>query len=134
MILDPHAVQGQRRSSSPHPQAAASGYQLGRVRGRPAPAREPDGLVHRGGDRGLARRAPHHAGRCIAERGRMGWQRASGYGWRALVEADISRWKRVIGDGLRSQTDGRQASEVAIAADVLNRILELGRPEYVRIA
>jgi hypothetical protein len=71
--------------------------------------------------------------RCIAERGRMGWQRASGYGWRALVEADISRWKRVIGDGLRSQTDGRQAIEVAIAADVLNRMLELGRPEYVRI-
>ena len=72
--------------------------------------------------------------RCIAERGRMGWQRASGYNWRALVESDISRWKRVIGDGLRSQTDGRQASEVAIAADVLNRMLELGRPEYVRIA
>ena len=72
--------------------------------------------------------------RCIAERGRMGWQKASGYNWRALVEADISRWKRVIGDGLRSQTDGRQATEVAIAADVLNRMLELGRPEYVRIA
>src|SRR3954447_25914525 len=52
--------------------------------------------------------------RCIAERGRMGWQRASGYGWRALVECDISRWKRVIGEGLRSQTDGRQATEVAI--------------------
>ena len=72
--------------------------------------------------------------RCLAERGRMGWQRASGYNWRALVEADISRWKSVIGDGLRSQTDGRQATEVAIAADVLNRMLELGRPEYVRIA
>jgi hypothetical protein len=72
--------------------------------------------------------------RCIAEHGRMSWQRVSGYGWRALVESDISRWKRVIGDGLRSQTDGRQASEVAIAADVLNRMLELGRPEYVRIA
>jgi hypothetical protein len=28
---------------------------------------------------------------CIAERGRMGWQRASGYNDRALVEADISR-------------------------------------------
>src|SRR4029450_2454681 len=40
----------------------------------------------------------------IAERGRMGWQRASGYNWRALVEADIARWKRVIGDGLRSHT------------------------------
>jgi hypothetical protein len=72
--------------------------------------------------------------RCIAERGRMGWQRVSGYNWRALVEADISRWKRVIGDGLRFQRDERQATEVAIAADVLNRMLELGRPECVRIA
>ncbi len=72
--------------------------------------------------------------RCIAERGRMGWQKASGYNWRALVEADIARWKRVIGDGLRSRTDGQQATEVAIAVGVLNRMLDLGRPEYVRIA
>ena len=72
--------------------------------------------------------------RCLAERGRMGWQRVSGYNWRALVEADISRWKRVIGDGLRFQTDKRRATEVAIAVGVLNRMLELRRPEYVRIA
>ncbi len=70
----------------------------------------------------------------IAERGHTGWQRASGYNWRALVESDVSRWKRVIGDGLRSRTGGRQETEVAIAADVLNRMLDLGRPEYVRIA
>ena len=70
----------------------------------------------------------------IAEHGRMGWQKASGYNRRALVEADIARFKRVIGDGLRSHTDGRQATEVAIAVQVLNRMLELGRPEYVRIA
>jgi hypothetical protein len=69
----------------------------------------------------------------ITKHGRMAWQKASGYSWRALVEADISRWKRVIGDGLRSQTDGRQATEVAVAVGVLNRMLELGRPEYVRI-
>ena len=72
--------------------------------------------------------------RAVAERGRLGWQKASGYNWRALVESDISRWKRVVGDGLRFQTDGRQASEVAIAVGVLNRMLELGRPSYVRIA
>ena len=72
--------------------------------------------------------------RCIAARGRMGWQKATGYNWRALVEADIARWKCVIGGGLRSQTDGRQATEVAIAPGVLNRMLELGPPEYVRIA
>jgi hypothetical protein len=64
----------------------------------------------------------------------MGGQRASGYRWRAPVESDVSRWKRVIGDGLRSRTDGRQATEVAIAAEVLNRMLDLGRPEYVRTA
>ncbi|CAA9372020.1 MAG: hypothetical protein AVDCRST_MAG64-1, partial [uncultured Phycisphaerae bacterium] len=45
-----------------------------------------------------------------------------------------SRWKRVLGDGLRFRTDGRRATEVAIAADALNRMLELGRPEYVPIA
>jgi len=67
----------------------------------------------------------------IAERGRMAWQKTSGYNWRALVEADISRFKRVIGDGLRSRSDGRRATEVAIAASVLNQMLELGRPEYV---
>ncbi len=50
------------------------------------------------------------------------------------MEADISRWKRVIGDGLRSHTDGRQATEVAVAADVLNRMLDLGRPGYIRVA
>ena len=72
--------------------------------------------------------------RCIVERGRMGWQKVSGYNWRALVESDISRWKRVIGDGLRSRTDERQRTEVAIAAHVLNRMLDLGRPEYVRLA
>jgi Transposase DDE domain len=69
----------------------------------------------------------------IAERGRMGWQRASGYNWRALVEADIGRYKRVIGDALRSRTEGRQTTEVAIAVASLNRMLELGRPKYVRL-
>jgi len=70
----------------------------------------------------------------IAQHGRMGWQKASGYNWRALVEADIGRWKRVIGHALRSQTDKRQATEVAMAVDILNRMLELGRPSYLRIA
>jgi hypothetical protein len=72
--------------------------------------------------------------RTIAERGRTGWQKASGYNWRALVEADIARFKRVIGDALRSRTDERRATEMAVAVGALNRMLELGRPEYVRIA
>ena len=70
----------------------------------------------------------------VAEHGRMGWQRASGYNLRALAEAPISRFKRVIGDALRSRTDPGQATEVAIATRALNRMLELGRPESVRVA
>ncbi len=70
----------------------------------------------------------------IAAHGRMGWQRRSRYNLRALVEADVSRWKRVIGDGLRSRTDDRRATEVGIAARALNRMLKLGRPRYLRIA
>jgi hypothetical protein len=72
--------------------------------------------------------------RCIAEHGRMRWQKTSGYHRRALAEAAMSRYKRVIGDALRSRTDRRQAVEVAIAVRALNRMLELGRPESVRVA
>jgi len=70
----------------------------------------------------------------IAERGRMAWQKASGYTKRAQAETTMSRFKQVIGDGLRSHTDERQATEVGVAVHVLNRMLELGRPNSVRIA
>jgi len=70
----------------------------------------------------------------IAEHGRMGWQKACGYNHRALAEATIGRFKRVIGDGLHSRTDQRQATEMNVAVMVLNRMLELGRPKSVRIA
>ena len=69
--------------------------------------------------------------RAIDDQSRIGWQAASGYNWRALVEADVSRFNGVIGDGLRSRTDRRRATEVAIAVGVLNRMLDLERPEYV---
>jgi hypothetical protein len=52
----------------------------------------------------------------------------------ARAETAISRYKRVIGDGLRSRTEERRATEVDIAVQVLNRMLKLGRPNYVRIA
>jgi hypothetical protein len=70
----------------------------------------------------------------IADKGRMGWQKASGYNRRARIEATMGRFKGVIGDGLRSRTDQRRATEVEVAVHALNRMLELGRPESVRIA
>ena len=53
---------------------------------------------------------------------------------RAGVEGQFARWKRVIGDGLRFHSDQARATEVAIAAQVLNRMLDLGRPDSVRVA
>jgi len=70
----------------------------------------------------------------IAEHGRAAWQTASDYTRRARVEALMSRFKRVIGDGLRSRTDRRRATEVDVAVHALNRMLALGRPISVRIA
>lgn len=70
----------------------------------------------------------------IAEHGRMAWQTSSRYNVRALVEAFFSRWKRVIGDGLRFRTGDRRHTEIAIAVRVLNRMLDFGRPDSVRVA
>jgi hypothetical protein len=64
----------------------------------------------------------------------MGWQRTSGYNARAGAEGQFARWKQVIGDGLRFHSDQARATEVDIAAAVLNRILDLGCPNSVRVA
>jgi len=70
----------------------------------------------------------------VDEHGRMNWQKASGYNTRSKVEAAISRYKRVIGDTLKSRHDTRRATEVAIAIKSLNRINQLGRALFTRIA
>ena len=72
--------------------------------------------------------------RNIAARGRRGWQAASGYNRRALIEAQIGRYKRVIGNALRSHTQEARRAEVAIADHVLNRMNDLGRPKSVRVS
>jgi hypothetical protein len=70
----------------------------------------------------------------IAEHGRMAWRKRSGYNRRAFVETAISRFKRVIGDALRSRADRRRATEISMAVHAPNRRLELGRPKSVRVA
>jgi hypothetical protein len=68
----------------------------------------------------------------ITGKGRMAWQRDSGYNKRARVERQFARSKQVIGDGLRFHSDEARATEVAIAAAALNRMLD--RPNSVRVA
>jgi hypothetical protein len=70
---------------------------------------------------------------CIAERGRIGWPKASGDNKRSWVEATIGRFKKVIANELGSQTDTSQDTEVAVAIHVLNRKLAFGRKQSVHI-
>lgn len=70
----------------------------------------------------------------IAETGRMTWQQTSGYNKRAGVESRMARWKGSLGEALRFHSDQAQATEVAIGVIVLNRMLDLGRPNSVRVA
>jgi hypothetical protein len=48
----------------------------------------------------------------VDEHGRMNWQKASGYNKRSKVEAAKSRYKRVIGDTLKSRHDARRATKL----------------------
>jgi hypothetical protein len=64
----------------------------------------------------------------------MGWQKTSGYNARAGAEGAMSRYKRIIGDTLRSHSRPAQEIETRTAVNVLNRMLDLGRPESARAA
>ena len=68
----------------------------------------------------------------IQSLGRLEWQEATGYGQRALVETTMGRYKSIIGARLRARHWRGQQAEVAIAVEVLNRMLGAGRPKSVR--
>jgi hypothetical protein len=68
----------------------------------------------------------------IASRGRLGWQKQTGYGRRALVETAMGRYKAIIGPRLRARSLSGQQAEAAVAVEVLNRMLDAGRPDSTR--
>jgi hypothetical protein len=72
--------------------------------------------------------------RLIAEKGRMAWQKATGYGRRSLAETAIGRYKAIIGPKLRARNLPAQQGEVAVAAKVLNRMIRIAEPVSTRAA
>jgi hypothetical protein len=70
----------------------------------------------------------------IAERGRMAWQRATGYGRRSLGETAIGRHKHLTGPKLRARNLPGQRGEVALAVQALNRMILVAKPISVRLA
>jgi hypothetical protein len=72
--------------------------------------------------------------RMIHDRGRMGWQKAVGYGKRSLGETAMFRSKVIIGQSLRARTLPSQKTEARAACSVLNRMTRLGMPMSQRSA
>jgi len=72
--------------------------------------------------------------RLIAEKGRMEWQRATGYGRRSHAETAVSRYKGLIGPKLRARGLPAQRGEAAIAVEVLNRMTRAAKPISTRVA
>jgi hypothetical protein len=70
----------------------------------------------------------------IHARGRLAWQANSGYNQRSRAEAQIGRWKGVIGPKLKSRTLENQRTEARIGVQVLNIMTKLGRPSFERTA
>ena len=70
----------------------------------------------------------------IESKGRMAWQASSGYNQRSRIEAQIGRWKTVIGPKLKARNFENQKTETKIGVRILDRMTELGRPNFERTA
>ena len=65
----------------------------------------------------------------IESEGRFGWKRTSGYYAQSHAENAFSRFKRTFGGGLRATREESQERKASLACQLLNRMLELGRPQ-----
>ncbi len=85
-----------------------------------------------GGDGGRQSPRDRHI-QLMTERGRMGWQRATGYGRRNLVKTAMARYKHLIGPKLRARSLPAQQGEIAIAVAMLNTMIRTAKPVPVRV-
>ena len=70
--------------------------------------------------------------RLMADRGRIGWQRATEYGRHNHAETTMGRYKHLIWLKLRARSRPAQLGEVALAVQALNRMIREAKPISVR--
>jgi len=70
----------------------------------------------------------------IADVGRRQWRKESGAHQQARAENAMFRFKRIIGDRLRSRSPERRQTEAMIGVNALNRMTALGMPFSVAVA
>jgi len=69
----------------------------------------------------------------IAEKGRVTWQRETGYNLRSHVELAMQRYKRIFGNTMKARALPQQKTEARISASALNRMKNLGMPISLRV-
>jgi hypothetical protein len=88
-------------------------------------------LFHRAQQRSRMRKRDRHIA-MIAQHGRIGWQRRSGYNRRTLIETAIYRYKTIIGRRLCARSLLNQRTEAKIGCNELNRMARSGMPVTAR--
>ena len=84
-------------------------------------------------DAGVQNQRDRHI-RLIAGKGRMAWQRATGYGRCSHAETAAGRYRTIIGPKLRARGLPAQQGAASIAVEVLNRMIRVAKPASVRAA
>ena len=69
----------------------------------------------------------------INEHTKSRWKREYNYHQRALVENLFSRWKTIFGENIKSKNEHAQQVEVTLKSFILNKMTDLGLPNWKRI-
>jgi hypothetical protein len=68
--------------------------------------------------------------RLIRKIGRRKWKEKTGYHIRSLAETAMFRYKTIIGEKLKSKILLSQLNEATIGCKILNKLINLGTPQY----
>lgn len=69
----------------------------------------------------------------ISEVGRKQWKIDIGYHKRSLVETTMFRYKTIIGAGLQARIPKNQEAEAKISCSIINAMLQLAKPNSIKI-
>lgn len=65
---------------------------------------------------------------------RKGWKERSGYHRRSISENGFYRWKTILGEKMYARKNKYQHTEAAIKCAVLNKFIQLAKPQSVKVA
>ena len=69
----------------------------------------------------------------IGEHRKSRWKRKHDYHQREFVENLFSCWKTIYGENIRSKNSEAQQTEVTLKSFILNKMTDLGMPQWKRI-